>query len=395
MKEITCLEELKSQIALSQSLQDCALQDIDLISESHLIRTVTVDGCFFLGCKIPDDLYCHIQESGGYIFPKIPHIPYSPFRKKLYSASELFDQFSQSDPCTYCDCSDALVYKYWKDKGGAEPRSIVHGILQKIHDQSISDAMYDFLDLHHNSKVIAIMGGHSMKRDDKRYRDLVYLSRELTNQGCLMVSGGGPGAMEATHVGAMFAKADEPRIESAISLLSQAPSYKDHYWLKAAFHVIESHTSDIEPADSLGIPTWHYGHEPPNPFASHIAKYFSNSIREEGLITIAHDGIIYAPGSAGTIQEIFQDAAQNHYTTTGYASPMIFLDKHFWEVKKPVYPILNGLAENNLYSQNLGIVDSVEEVIQFLDAHGKIKSNSDGWSFCSTFCQQSTDESIA
>ena len=41
-----------------------------------------------------------------------------------------------------------------------------------------------------------------------------------------------------------------------------------------------------------------------------------------GLLAIAKHGVIYAPGSAGTIQEIFQDAAQNHYSSFGPPSPM-------------------------------------------------------------------------
>ena len=38
---------------------------------------------------------------------------------------------------------------------------------------------------------------------------------------------------------------------------------------------------------SLGVPTWFYGHEPTNLFATHVAKYFANSIREDGLLAIA------------------------------------------------------------------------------------------------------------
>ena len=41
---------------------------------------------------------------------------------------------------------------------------------------------------------------------------------------------------------------------------------------------------------------------------------------------IAKGGVIYSPGSAGTMQEIFQYAAQNHYRAFGYESPMVFLD---------------------------------------------------------------------
>ena len=61
---------------------------------------------------------------------------------------------------------------------------------------------------------------------------------------------------------------------------------------------------------SLGIPTWLYGHEPSTPFATHIAKYFVNSVREDTILTVAYGGIIFTPGSAGTLQEIFQEAVQ-------------------------------------------------------------------------------------
>ena len=54
-------------------------------------------------------------------------------------------------------------------------------------------------------------------------------------------------------------------------------------------------------AASLGIPTWHYGFEPPTPFASHVGNYFQNSVREDGLVSVARGGIIFAPGAAGRI----------------------------------------------------------------------------------------------
>src|SRR5690606_40682509 len=49
--------------------------------------------------------------------------------------------------------------------------------------------------------------------------------------------------------------------------------------------------------ENLAIPTWFYGHEPSNLFASSIAKYFSNSIREDTLLAICLYGIVFAPGS--------------------------------------------------------------------------------------------------
>ena len=123
--------------------------------------------------------------------------------------------------------------------------------------------------------------------------------------------------------------------------------------------VVETH--------DIGVPTWFYGHEPATPFAAHIAKYFDNSIREDGLLTIAKGGVIFAPGSAGTMQEIFQDAAQNHYCTHGYASPMVFLGTDYWTQQLPVYPFLQQLLEAGRY-QNLmlSLTDDVEETLDAL-----------------------------
>ncbi len=67
----------------------------------------------------------------------------------------------------------------------------------------------------------------------------------------------------------------------------------------------------------LAIPTWLYGHEPANLFAAQIAKYFSNAIREDTILRLSRGGIVFAPGLAGTVQEIFQAATKTFYATDG------------------------------------------------------------------------------
>ena len=103
-------------------------------------------------------------------------------------------------------------------------------------------------------------------------------------------------------------------------------------------------------------------------FPTAIAKYFANSEREDGLLTIATHGVIFAPGSAGTIQEIFQDAAQNHYRTSGCASPMIFLGTRYWQHTKPVYPLLQHLAAGEAYRDLLCLTDSLDEAVERIKA---------------------------
>jgi predicted Rossmann-fold nucleotide-binding protein len=169
-------------------------------------------------------------------------------------------------------------------------------------------------------------------------------------------------------------------LDAALEVLALAPSYTHRDWLSRAFEVCATwplRDEDRLQADSLGIPTWLYGHEPPNPFATRIAKYFANSVREEGLLTIARWGVIYSPGSAGTVQEIFQDACQNHYNTVGVISPMIFLGREFWTRTRPVYPLLARLAEGHEYARYLLLTDSREEIVRaLLDFARQLESRS-------------------
>ena len=75
-------------------------------------------------------------------------------------------------------------------------------------------------------------------------------------------------------------------------------------------------------------------------------------------------GIIFSPGSAATIREIFQDAEQNHYKTLGASSPMIFLGKKFYAKDVPVYSFLEDLLKNERYKGlSLSITDDCDEII--------------------------------
>ena len=64
---------------------------------------------------------------------------------------------------------------------------------------------------------------------------------------------------------------------------------------------------------SIGIPTWFYGHEPPNVFCHGIGKYFSNALREDGLLARSTACLVVLAGSAYTVQEIFQAATPPYF----------------------------------------------------------------------------------
>ena len=76
----------------------------------------------------------------------------------------------------------------------------------------------------------------------------------------------------------------------------------------------------------VAVATWRYDGEPISQFATHIAKLFQNSVREDGLPSIADAGVAYFEGSFGTLQEILQDLAQNGSAAPAEQAAMVFVD---------------------------------------------------------------------
>ena len=315
--------------------------------------------CCFLGCEIPREMEEHI---GGtcLIFPRM-NLTYNVFRGELYTGETLYEGYDPEREDSYASCFDQRVYAEYCHFG-TETNDIRQTIGRSLHDRAMTDAMTDFLSHYGQLQIVAVMGGHAIRRTEPAFRKVALISKRLTEQGKLMCSGGGPGAMEATHFGAWMAGRSETEFDDALAFLAQFPTHKDDGWLSSAFAVRAKYPQDKY--RSLGIPTWFYGHEPATPFATDIAKYFMNSVREDILLSAAKGGIIYSPGSAGTIQEIFQDAAQNHYQTLGYPSPMVFLGKDFYSKEIPLYPLLEDLLAKGVYKTLLlSITDDAEEAI--------------------------------
>jgi hypothetical protein len=120
---------------------------------------------------------------------------------------------------------------------------------------------------------------------------------------------------------------------------------------------------------SLAIPTWFYPGEPVGQFALHVAKYFANSIREDGLLSIAVSGVVFAPGRAGTVQELFQDAAQNAYGIRG-RSPMVLFGAEHYDADPSIYAVLREQARRfGGYEHLVTLADDPEAVVAFLDEH--------------------------
>ncbi len=289
-------------------------------------------------------------------------VPFNVTPPGLYCAPSLYGEMMKDCQCKYC--YDMEVYQHFLSKG-KHTDDEMEMLARALHDFAIGHYLDEFLNGYDPRQVVGVMGGHGVLRTSAEYRQVVELSKELTERDTLMVTGGGPGVMEATHLGAWMAGRPMAEVDEALKILSEAPGFKDEGWLQTAFEVIRRYPQ--ERYHSLGIPTWLYGHEPSAAFATDIAKYFDNSIRENTILTVAFGGIVFTPGSAGTMQEVFQEAVQNHYLSFGYASPMVFLGRKFWTEDIPVYPFLEQMMQEGRYKNlQLKLTDSSHEVVEEL-----------------------------
>ncbi len=343
-------------------IRNVAFHAIDFTQMRDVAENHIYSDCLFLGCEMSTRMLELVGKSCS-VFPRL-NKSFRCFRAELYSAETLYEGYELGNPHSYENTFDQHVYKHYIESG-KETTDISETFARAIHDHSISAAMSDFLKNFDERKVVSIMGGHGLRRTDPAYKQIALISKKLTEKGTLMVSGGGPGAMEATHLGAWMAGRTEAELDEAISIMAPWPLFSDEMWFDSVMQVRKRfpHPQYV----SLGVPTWLYGHEPSTPLATHIAKYFTNAIREDEILTIAKGGVIYSPGSAGTMQEIFQDAVQNHYLSFGYSSPMVFLNKEFWTDEMPVFPLLEHLVGKNKYKNLLlSICDEPSEVINVI-----------------------------
>jgi predicted Rossmann-fold nucleotide-binding protein len=206
------------------------------------------------------------------------------------------------------------------------------------------------------------MGGHGIARTDPTYRSAVLLGRTLARSGLTVATGGGPGAMEAANLGSSLSEYDDAAVASALAMLADTPSFRPSItdWAAAGLAVRREFPGD----GGVSIPTWFYGHEPPNVFASSIAKYFSNALREDVLLSRARGGIVYLPGAAGTVQEIFQAVTPNYYGDRATQVPMILVGVDYWTVKLPVWPLLQSLSAPRPMASSIHLVDTIEEAAE-------------------------------
>ena len=359
--EVDTLAQLDDAVAAGGDLSRAVIQSLDLRGWEAVLAECRVDGALLLGCTLTDEGVASLRSRGALIFPRLPEAPLDTYRATLYSPIDLYDNLPERK---YEESLDARGYAWIR--GAAGQPSLDQTLAEALHDHAISDALDDYLSTIDPGRVVGIMGGHAMERGSEGYSSTAQLGMHLSLAGMLVVSGGGPGAMEAANLGARLAPHGGDALEEALTVLATVPSFKPSVdeWARAAFEVRALFSGG---SDTLGIPTWFYGHEPPNVFANRIAKFCSNALREDVLLHRCRGGLVYLPGAAGTVQELFQAVTGNYYAADPSSiTPLVLVGVEQWTRKLPAWPLLQSLAAGKPMAARIALVDTVEEAGAYL-----------------------------
>jgi predicted Rossmann-fold nucleotide-binding protein len=355
--DIESVAELDGHLAAGAgSLKGWRLRSLDLTSRSTTLRETELAGATFLGCTFAPGDVDYAEDEGALVMPVIPEAPVDVYRSRLYTPEELYD-----DP-VYARSLDAKAYAWLQQPLDADDELAI-----ALHDHAIDAALETWVRARRDegTGIVGVMGGHALRRGEEGYASAAHLAQQLAGQH-VVATGGGPGAMEAANLGAFLAGSSKTTLEDALESLAAVPFFRPSVraWAQVALGV--RNRVEGRPGRSLGIPTWHYGHEPPNVFAGAIAKYFRNATREAVLLEVCDGGIVFLPGAGGTVQEVFQDACENYYADTSAVAPMVLVGRRYWTEELPVWPLLQALARGRAMEDHVHLVDTAEEVLEVI-----------------------------
>lgn len=202
-----------------------------------------------------------------------------------------------------------------------------------IQSWRIFRIMSEFVDgfeiLRKYSTAATFFGSARLKPGDDAYRDAEELAARLARSGFAIITGGGPGIMEAANVGAFKVGG------KSIGLNIELPMEQKL-----------------------------------NPYVTETEKFhffFSRKV----MLSFASEVYVYFPGGFGTIDELFEIVTLIQ-TKKISAIPVVLYDKSFW---LPMFEFINNqmLKEYKTISKEdldiFHVVDTVDEAYEYIMSH--------------------------
>jgi uncharacterized protein (TIGR00730 family) len=182
---------------------------------------------------------------------------------------------------------------------------------------------------------VCLFGSARITPVDPLYQTVYHLSRRLAEQGMDVITGGGPGLMEAANAGGRAARSPEPPYEASLAV---SRSY----------------------GVTLDLPTLQ---EVPNAHLDIKSSHKRFSSRLDEFVRLSH-GVVVAPGGIGTLLELMY-VWQLLQVGMIEPRPVVLLGATFWNgflrwVAST--PAAHGFLDLRDLEQ-LHVVDSVDEVV--------------------------------
>ena len=205
---------------------------------------------------------------------------------------------------------------------------------------SVFKIMGEFVDGYEKmSKIgpcVSIFGSARTKEDDKFYKLATTIAKDIVDMGFGIITGGGPGIMEAANKGAKEA------LGSSVGLNIELPFEQDH-------------NNFIDDDKLLEF------------------DYFF--VRKVMFVKYSQ-GFVVMPGGFGTLDELFE-AITLIQTKKSQKFPIILVGSKFWEncytwIRSTLVEDFNYISPDEL--DLISIVDSSSEVIEILSKFYKQKS---------------------
>ena len=358
--EVESLAQLDELLAAgATSMRGWRLQDLDLRGYDDELARLDPAGAVLLGCTLSPEAEGSLRQRGGLVFPGVPDVPFDAYRSALYTADELYAGLDRG----YDHTLDARVYA-WSRRALQGRGDVALTLASALHDHAIDDALREYVE---DRRLVGVMGGHDLPRDSNQYAAAARLGQALADRDLVVTTGGGPGAMEAANLGGRTGGVGRDGLDDVLGRLDAAPAQGTSVdvWAGSARRLLAELPDDGSPG-TLGIPTWFYGHEPPNLFSTAVAKFFGNAVREDVLLHVCTHGVAFLPGAAGTVQEVFQDACENYYASPGARAPMVLLGRRHWTEEVPAWPLLHRLAADAGFEDRVLLTDDLDEAVELL-----------------------------